>query len=353
LGAARLARLDKAWHHWSFFLTIEAPGDHWGFDFHCAFADMTEASVDVETGRHRVAFITIGQAPRDDVVPEILGMVGRAVRYDEFGALDGLSEPEILAKAPGQGQDSLYTRLSSGAHVVVAAPFVEGRLDKVVRRADDVGYDLLIIITTGIFSAFSTRSPLINGQRVVDAWVESLVMDDSRIGIVYPLKRQVIERHGRHGITIRNPRTHAASGESDSLEEAAEKLRGCDLIVMHSVGYTEAMAQQVAELTAAPVLTARRVIAGAIRLQLMQMSETPRADAGNMAELLPACDSPLTRREREVVMLVLDGLSNKLIAKQLGISYRTVEIHRSRALGKLGVASTADLIRQVLLRRSS
>jgi DNA-binding CsgD family transcriptional regulator len=313
---------------------------------------MNKAESDGEAARHRIAFITIGQAPRDDVAPEILAMVERPVLCDQYGALDDIPAEEIARHAPGPGEDSLYTRLVDGEHVIVSTAFVEAHLEDVVRRADEAEYDLIAIITTGVFRPFGARTPLINGQRVVDAWIESLVMDDSRIGIIYPLKRQIAERDLRgHATTIRNPRAQAASGESRSLEEAARQLKGCDLVLMHSVGYTEAMAQQVASLTMAPVVTARRVIAGAIRLQLMQIDEAPEVNPTGMVERLPVHGEPLTRREREVVTLVLDGLSNKLIARRLDISYRTVEIHRGRAFGKLGVTSAADLIRQILLKR--
>ena len=53
----------------------------------------------------------------------------------------------------------------------------------------------------------------------------------------------------------------------------------------------------------------------------------------------------LTEREREVMDLIVKGLSSKVIAQTLGISYRTVELHRSHILGKLGVRSVAELIR--------
>ena len=48
----------------------------------------------------------------------------------------------------------------------------------------------------------------------------------------------------------------------------------------------------------------------------------------------------LTEREREVMALMVKGLSSKVIAQTLGISYRTVELHRSHILEKLGAACT-------------
>ena len=52
----------------------------------------------------------------------------------------------------------------------------------------------------------------------------------------------------------------------------------------------------------------------------------------------------LTTREREVLDLALKGHSCKVIARELGISHRTVELHRSHLLEKLGVASVTELL---------
>lgn len=51
----------------------------------------------------------------------------------------------------------------------------------------------------------------------------------------------------------------------------------------------------------------------------------------------------LTDRERDVMRLVVEGLPNKLVADQLHISVRTVEVHRSRVFEKMGVKSAVEL----------
>lgn len=53
----------------------------------------------------------------------------------------------------------------------------------------------------------------------------------------------------------------------------------------------------------------------------------------------------LTRREREVLAGVADGLSNRLIGEKLRISPRTVEIHRANMLNKMGANHTSEAIR--------
>ena len=51
----------------------------------------------------------------------------------------------------------------------------------------------------------------------------------------------------------------------------------------------------------------------------------------------------LTERERDVMHLVVEGLPNKLIADQLAISVRTVEVHRARVFDKMNVKSAVEL----------
>lgn len=56
----------------------------------------------------------------------------------------------------------------------------------------------------------------------------------------------------------------------------------------------------------------------------------------------------LTAREREVLEHVVAGKANKVIAADLGVSQRTVEVHRAKVMEKLKVRSLAELVRLVL-----
>jgi len=80
----------------------------------------------------------------------------------------------------------------------------------------------------------------------------------------------------------------------------------------------------------------------ALQRDAQQRLTPPATEAAAASRLSPAL---LSAREREVMQLALQGLPSKLIAKQLCLSHRTVEHHRSRLLEKLGVASMAELMR--------
>lgn len=65
------------------------------------------------------------------------------------------------------------------------------------------------------------------------------------------------------------------------------------------------------------------------------------------------CLQTLSPREREVMQLVAAGKANKVIALDLDVSQRTVEIHRARVMEKMGARSLAELVRISIVLESS
>lgn len=71
---------------------------------------------------------------------------------------------------------------------------------------------------------------------------------------------------------------------------------------------------------------------------------TRRLDRADLTELRRRHDA-LTRREKDVLPLVVSGLLNKQAAAELGISEVTLQLHRRNVMQKMGAASLADLVR--------
>jgi len=72
-----------------------------------------------------------------------------------------------------------------------------------------------------------------------------------------------------------------------------------------------------------------------------------RGSADVLARTFPGHDM-LTARERDVLGQIAAGSSNKQAGRELGISPRTIEVHRARIMEKLGAKNAADLVRIVL-----
>ncbi|AVP56715.1 response regulator transcription factor [Pulveribacter suum] len=79
------------------------------------------------------------------------------------------------------------------------------------------------------------------------------------------------------------------------------------------------------------------------RVQAALGSSAAHLRAERERGLLAQRQGELTEREREVMRLVVEGLPNKLIADQLSISVRTVEVHRARVFDKMHVRSAVEL----------
>jgi len=90
-----------------------------------------------------------------------------------------------------------------------------------------------------------------------------------------------------------------------------------------------------------------RLLIQAIRLASVEEPAQQPRDAGSVTEPDSRL-SVLTRRERQVIELVVAGKFNKSIADILGISTKTVELHRASLMSKLGVRNLPDLVKVYL-----
>jgi FixJ family two-component response regulator len=78
-------------------------------------------------------------------------------------------------------------------------------------------------------------------------------------------------------------------------------------------------------------------------------SADPRIEAATLdGDELGRRLAALTPREREVMALVVEGRPNKAVATRLGLSTRTVEVHRAKAMEKMQAQSLADLVRMAI-----
>lgn len=213
----------------------------------------------------RLAFVTIGESPRDDIVPEMLADIGGNVQAVEYGAMDDLSEAEIAALAPLPDEMSFATRRRDGREIAISKERIEVHLEKLLQRIDGEGYDAVVLLCTGTHVAPLRNTLMIESQRIVDSMVEAMAASAKRLGVILPLDRQIEEFPKRHVFSTTPKLTAASPYSGDDFAAKAASLGDCDLVIMHCMGYSDAMRTEVRSAISAPVLLSRRIVSGAIR----------------------------------------------------------------------------------------
>lgn len=221
------------------------------------------------SGIARIAFVTIGQTPRSDIVPEMMaeitaGLDAKPV-FQEFGVLDHLEGDALDTFRAHDGELSFATRLRDGTEIITSKERTEERLNEILAEIDAGGFDLVVLLCTGTRIDPLKNTLVVEAQRIVDSTVEALAASCRKLGVIVPLERQVAEFARRHVFAGEPTVVSASPYSGNGVSDGAKGVADCDLVVMHCMGYTAAMLDEVRTQTNAPVLLSRRVVAGVVR----------------------------------------------------------------------------------------
>jgi DNA-binding CsgD family transcriptional regulator len=156
-------------------------------------------------------------------------------------------------------------------------------------------------------------------------------------------ERGAAARLGALAVLVDGPRASAAAAHAEALNAGDGKALHAASVRLEEMGDLLAAADAAAQATEAYAiqgLIGSGQLAAARTNRLVQLCE----GASTPAVRISARPLALTDREREIVNLVAQGLSNRDIAERLTLSVRTVEGHLYRASGKLGAANRAELV---------
>ena len=214
-----------------------------------------------------IGAVTIGQAPRVDIMPELTAILGPEVQVKEAGALDGLSKEEIAAFAPKAGDYVLVTRLADGSSVKVAEQYITPRIKEKIQNFFDQGIEVVALLCTGEFELVG-KGLLVRPQPILYN-VTKAVADGLKVGVVSPAADQIPQSKKRWQQVGTEQVMVAASpyGDVAELEKAADALKRqqVQLVVLDCMGYTLAMQEKVRQITGAPVILARGIFARVLK----------------------------------------------------------------------------------------
>ncbi len=214
----------------------------------------------------KLGAITIGQSPRDDVIPEMLPYLGENVEVLQAGALDGLTYEEILKFKPEKGDYVLVSKLRDGRSVKFAEKHILPRLQACIDKLESEGAEIILFICTGAFpDVFTSTKPILYPQKILHSTAPSLV-GKGKLAVITPDKDQIDQSKEKWSESGADVVVVSGSpySEEDELAKAIEELKkyeDIDLIVMDCIGYNLDMKKRVAEGTGKPVVLARTMVA--------------------------------------------------------------------------------------------
>ena len=128
--------------------------------------------------------------------------------------------------------------------------------------------------------------------------------------------------------------------------QAALKARGLEIPIVFLTGHGD-IPLAVRAVQAGAVDFLEKPIKGAVLIERVQralkLDEEWRQTKRRAQDILQR-HARLSEREKEVMTLAVFGLTSKEISRELGISPRTVEVHRTHVMHKMGAANVAELV---------
>lgn len=231
-----------------------------------------------------IGMVTIGQAPRDDVVPAMRVYLPEGINIVQGGALDGLSSLEIEQYTARDGEVGIVTTLQNGSSVLLShkliLPVMQAKVDRLIHedRAE-----LIVILCGADWSALTSDRLIVNPGTLFPAVISSLATG-RKLGIIKPSAGQIENERARYQsigieavVTAASPyagpeRLRLARAAAEELDDA-----NCDLIWMTCVGMDAAMRDVVAEVTGKPVILAHSLLARITTELISEPAEVPVA----------------------------------------------------------------------------
>ena len=216
----------------------------------------------------KIGLITIGQSPRDDVVPEMRAILGREYEIVEAGALDDYTINGVLDQEVLPEDYILITRMRDGTEVKVTKRFVVPLVQRRISDMEEDGVKVILVLCTGKFPEFKSRALVVTPSEIVRGVVNGSIRR-GRLGVVYPAEEQTTKAEEEWGGDGLHVYADVASpyGSDEDLERLVDRLseEDLDLILLNCMGFNNKMKRLIRKRTGKPVIQANALVARVLK----------------------------------------------------------------------------------------
>ena len=206
----------------------------------------------------KIGFITIGQAPRDDIVPEIMEVLGAGFEIIEKGVLDGLSNEQIKELGPNTSDKTLVTRLRNGNEVKIAERYIISGLKNCIIELEELNVEIIVLLCTGEFPEIESNKILLRPNLIIENIIKG-TLKKGKLGVIVPSSDQmslVEKKWGSTKLPVVYESLSPYTGTDKDIIETANKIKNknVDLLVLDCIGYSKKIKTIFRDITKKPVL---------------------------------------------------------------------------------------------------
>jgi len=211
----------------------------------------------------KIGMLTIGQSPRDDILPGLKEILGKNVEIVEAGALDGKTMEDVK-KIPLRIEDYiLVSRMRDGTEIKITKKYILPMMQEKLDWLESKGIRLTVVMCTGKFPQFKSKGLVVNPMEILKGVLEGC-LKEGKLGVVYPTAEQIPmgEREwGRPNITIYGDTV--SPYEPKDVDGLCNRLadQNLDLILLNCFGFPTEIRKKVATKTGKPVVQANTMVA--------------------------------------------------------------------------------------------
>jgi protein AroM len=214
-----------------------------------------------------IGMITIGQSPRDDIVPSLLAILGDEYEVKEVGALDGLTLEEVRGIDIQPNDYILVSRMRDGTEVKFPKRFVLPYIQEKISEIEQVSH-IIVIMCTGKFPKFKSEGLVVTPQEILKGVVEG-TLKEGRLGVVFPAAEQVSGAEASlniKGLEIYADQMSPYDQEKEVYPLARRlKEKNLDLIFLNCFGFNPYIKKVISEETGVPVILSNALIARVLK----------------------------------------------------------------------------------------
>lgn len=215
----------------------------------------------------KIGMLTIGQSPRDDLIPGFMEILGEGYEIVEAGALDDATLDEVNAIPLIKEDYILVSRMRDGTEIKITKKYILPMLQRKLEEIEAQGVRLTVVMCTGKFPQFKSKGLVVTPMEILKGVMKGC-LKEGRLGVVYPTVEQVEKGYGdwgRPGVEVYGDTV--SPYEEGEVEALAERLveQNLDVILLNCFGFPSSVKRVIADRTGVPVIQANAIVARVLK----------------------------------------------------------------------------------------